>query len=294
MLQSIKKGWHFDCATGHYMKTLINKILNFIGIKVVNIKKYKKLINSEKNYVQNLKTTEEFRKVIKELVIKGENLPQETYQKIKSQNLQDLIALDLFGFKRKGVFIEAGACDGILNSNTFLLEKNYDWTGLLVEPVSEYYLQLEQNRDVITSNVAISKVNNKQLDFLITANKDLSTIKGYEGNDYHSENRMNYNIEKVTTKTLDQLIIENFQNFEMDFLSLDTEGSEFEIIKSLDFSKHKINVICVEHNFNTNRDLIRKYLLKNNYKLLNFPFLQIDDFYILNTFSPKNKYFQFD
>ena len=65
------------------MKTLINKILNFIGIKVVNIKKYKKLINSEKNYVQNLKTTEEFRKVIKELVIKGENLPEETFQNIK-------------------------------------------------------------------------------------------------------------------------------------------------------------------------------------------------------------------
>ena len=48
-----------------------------------------------------------------------------TYLKIKSQNLQDLITLDLFGFKKKGV-LEAGACDGILNSNTFLLEKTYE------------------------------------------------------------------------------------------------------------------------------------------------------------------------
>ena len=276
------------------MKILINKLLNIIGIKVVKIKKYQKLINSEKNYIQNLKTTEEFKKLVKEMVVKSENLPEDTYQNIKSQNLQDLIALDLFGLKRKGVFIEAGACDGILNSNTFLLEKNYEWTGLLVEPISEYYIQLEQNRDVITSNVAISQVNNKQLDFLITANKDLSTLKGYEDSDYHSENRKNYNIKKVSTKTLGQLIIENLQNIEIDFLSLDTEGSEFDIIKSLDFLNHRINVICVEHNFNTNRDLIRNHLLENNYKKLHFPFLQTDDFYILNTFSPKNKYFQFN
>jgi len=276
------------------MKTLINKLLKIIGIEVLKIKKYQKLINSEKNYIQNLKTTEEFKKLIKELIVKSENLPEDIYQNIKSQNLQDLIALDLFGFKRKGVFIEAGACDGILNSNTFLLEKNYEWTGLLVEPINEYYVQLEQNRDVITSNVAISQVNNKQLDFLITANKDLSTLKGYEDNDYHSENRKNYNIKKVLTKTLGQLIIENLQNIEIDFLSLDTEGSEFDIIKSLDFLNHRINVICVEHNFNTNRDLIHNHLLENNYKKLYFPFLQIDDFYILNTFSPKNKYFQFN
>lgn len=255
---------------------------------------YLKLINSEKNYIQNLKTGEEFKKLIKELVIKNENLPEDTYQKIKSQNLQDLIALDLFGFKRNGVFIEAGACDGILNSNTFLLEKNYEWTGLLVEPIKEYYLQLEQNRDVIISNVALSQVNNQQLDFLITPSKDLSTIKGYEDNDFHSGNRKNYNITKVPTKTLDQLIVENLQNIEIDFLSLDTEGSEFDIIKSLDLLKHRINIICVEHNFSMNRDLIHNHLLENNYKKLNFPFLQIDDFYILNTFSPKNKYFQFN
>jgi FkbM family methyltransferase len=200
--------------------------------------------------------------------------------------------LDLFGFKKKGVFIEAGACDGILNSNTFLLEKNYEWTGLLVEPVSEYYLQLDKNRGVATANVAISQVNNKQTDFLITANKDLSTIKGYEDNDYHSENRKDYNIQKVLTKTLDQLIVENLQNFEIDFLSLDTEGSELDIIKSLNFLKHRINVICVEHNLTINRNLIHNHLLENNYKKLLFPFLQIDDFYVLNTFSPKNKYFQ--
>ena len=120
------------------MKTLIYKLLNLIGIEILKIKKYQKLINSEKRYVENLKTTEEFKKLIKELIIKSENLPANVYQNIKSQNLQDLIVLDLFGFKKKGVFIEAGACDGILNSNTFLLEKNYEWTGLLVEPVSEY------------------------------------------------------------------------------------------------------------------------------------------------------------
>jgi len=276
------------------MKILINKFLTLLGIKVVKIKKFKKLINSEKSYVQNLKLNKEFKKIIKELIIKGENLPEEIFNNIKSQNLQDLIVLDLFGFKKKGIFIEAGACDGILNSNTFLLEKNYEWSGLLVEPISEYYILLEKNRDALTSNVALSHDNNKQLDFLITANKDLSTIKGYEDNDYHAENRQEYKLIKVPTATLNNLITKNLQNFEIDFLSLDTEGSELEIIKSLDFSKHIIKVICIEHNLSSNRDLINNHLLANNYKKLNFSFLQIDDFYILNTFSPKNRYFKFN
>jgi len=56
------------------MKTLINLLLNLIGLKVIKNKKYLKLINSEKNYIQNLKTSEEFKKLIKELVIKSENL----------------------------------------------------------------------------------------------------------------------------------------------------------------------------------------------------------------------------
>ena len=64
------------------MKTLINKLLKIIGIEVLKIKKYQKLINSEKNYIQNLKTTEEFKKLIKELIVKSENLPEDTYQNI--------------------------------------------------------------------------------------------------------------------------------------------------------------------------------------------------------------------
>ena len=90
-------------------------------MQAVKKKKYDKLLNIEKNYKQNLVITEEFKKMIKDLIIMSENLSVDIYQNIKSQNLQDLIALDLFGFKRKGVFIEAGACDRILNSNSFIL-----------------------------------------------------------------------------------------------------------------------------------------------------------------------------
>lgn len=273
---------------------LINNYLNLINIQAVKKKRYDKLLNIEKNYKQNLVTTEEFKKMIKDLIIMSENLSVDDYQNIKSQNLQDLITLDLFGFKRKGVFIEAGACDGVLNSNSFFLEKNFEWTGLLVEPIREYYKKLKQNRDVATANVALSQVNNKEVDFLVAANKDLSTIRGYEKNDYHSDNRASYNVIKVISKTLDEIIEEKLQTFEIDFLSLDTEGSEYDIIKAVDFLKHKINVICVEHNLSSNRNLIHNHLLKNNYKKLETPFLEIDDFYILNTFTPKNKYFKFN
>ena len=78
---------------------------------------------------------------------------------------------------------------------------------------------------------------------------------------------------------------------DIDFLSLDTEGSEFEILRTINFSKYKIKIICVEHNFNINREEIFKFLVDKNYKRIDIPIIDIDDFYIHNDFKPKNKYF---
>ena len=122
---------------------IFEKFFKLIGIKVLRFQKYLKLVNSEKNYINNLEQTEKYRNLIKELIIKSQSFKFKTLQ-IKSQNLQDLITLDLFGFKNNGIFIEAGACDGILNSNTYLLEKEFSWSGLLVEPLNDYFIELKK------------------------------------------------------------------------------------------------------------------------------------------------------
>jgi hypothetical protein len=68
---------------------------------------------------------------------------------------------------------------------------------------------------------------------------------------------------------------------EVDFISVDTEGTEFEILNAFPFQDWKIRVFCIEHNFSKNRPYIQKLMEKNNYTLLNFAYDPIDDWYIL-------------
>ena len=269
------------------------KFFKLIGIKVLKFQKYLKLVNSEKNYIKNLEQTEKYKILIKELIIKSQSYKFKTLQ-IKSQNLQDLITLDLFGFKNNGIFIEAGACDGILNSNTYLLEKEFSWSGLLVEPLNDYFIELKKNRNVNCENYALYSNNSKDAKFLMTDLNDLSTLKGFETTDIHDENRKKNMEISVKTVTLAHLLDNlSFPN-EIDFLSLDTEGSELEILKAFNFEKYIIKVICVEHNQNKNRKLIQEYLEQKKYIRIEFPIIDIDDFYIHNSFEPKNKYFEFN
>ena len=66
----------------------------------------------------------------------------------------------------------------------------------------------------------------------------------------------------------------------IDFLSIDTEGSEYDILRSLNFKKYKITSICVEHNFNfKKRRNIFNLLSKYNYVRLFKNFSAYDDFY---------------
>ena len=167
---------------------IFTKLFKAMGIKIIKYQKYLKLVNSEKNYINNLQQSENYKNLIKELIINNQNLKFKKIE-IKSQNLQDLIVLDLFGFKNKGIFIEAGACDGILNSNSYLLEKEFSWSGLLVEPLKDYFIELKKNRKVNCENYALYSDDSENARFLMTDSNDLSTLKGFENNDIHDENR---------------------------------------------------------------------------------------------------------
>ncbi len=67
----------------------------------------------------------------------------------KSQNGQDLFALWATGFKREGMFIEFGGYDGVTFSNTYLLEKYFLWTGVLIDPLPSHYMKMKKNGTVL-------------------------------------------------------------------------------------------------------------------------------------------------
>jgi len=187
-----------------------------------------------------------------------------------------------FKNKKNGVFLEIGADDGIDKSNTKFFE-DIGWYGMCIEPSPKRFKLLENNRTCICENYALSnKVD--EVDFMDISGwgKGLSGIvdsydeKHKKRIEQEIKNPKNKGIEiiKVKTELLNNLLNKHNIN-EIDFCTIDTEGGEIDIIKSIDFDKVKIKLIIVENNYNNT--LIQKILSNNGYQLIKK--INVDDIY---------------
>ena len=99
----------------------------------------------------------------------------------KSQILQDIFALNELDYKRNGYFVDFGATDGKEFSNTYLLEKEYNWTGILCEPSKGWHKSLEINRpNVIKDYRCVWSKSGEKIRFKECDTNTLSTIEGFE------------------------------------------------------------------------------------------------------------------
>jgi FkbM family methyltransferase len=206
-----------------------------------------------------------------------ENYEPKSYS--QEHTKQDLKVLDYFNNKKGGFYIELGAHNGVEISNTLLLEKDFGWTGILIEPVNSTFKQLLVNRpNNINLNDVIYSIDGKKVVFEEKSSPVLSGIKDDLGIYKHTQHNNEYTkITKTLTTVLDESKAPNY----IDYLSLDTEGSELEILKGLDFNKYKIGYIDIEHNFEEpKRSQIRSLLQDNNYSY--YGENQFDDIYIYN------------
>ena len=99
-----------------------------------------------------------------------------------------------------------------------------------------------------------------------TKEKEYSTISTFSNSDKHQSKRRNFSQYEIETITLNDLLKEYSAPLEIDYLSIDTEGSEYEILKNFDFEKYSFRVITVEHNNTVNKTRINELLEKNGYK----------------------------
>ena len=194
----------------------------------------------------------------------------QTYTKSYSQLNQDVNALEFFNYKKDGFFVEIGANDGITLSNTYLLEKEFGWKGICVEAIPELYNKLVINRQNSTCiSRAVYKTSDEEIEFDIANDNLLSGISELISQDsvHYNNVKNNRKIIKVKTITFTDLLDQNNAPKIIDYLSLDTEGSEYDILLSLDFNKYKFKLIDVEHNFlEPARSNIKKLLLDNGYE----------------------------
>jgi FkbM family methyltransferase len=178
-----------------------------------------------------------------------------------SQLGQDLNIINFYEHKKKLFFLDIGAYDGIKLSNTYLLEKKYEWNGICSEPLPSEFNKLKKVRNVICDNNAVFSESNKKLSFSVAS--FISGITNFI--DCHTKAKKNKQI-IVNTITLNDLLIKYNAPEIIHYMSLDTEGTELEILKSVDYSKYKFLYINLEHNYiEPRRSKIRELLLKNDY-----------------------------
>ena len=202
--------------------------------------------------------------------------------KSASQLQQEIFALVFNDFKRGGFFVEFGATNGMELSNTFLLEKEFGWSGILAEPCRNWYPALIQNRNCIIDHRCVWVETGQKLLFNETLGPQISTIDTFSNVDFHGEGRKNGKKYEVNTISLVDLLSEHSAPSKIDYLSIDTEGSEFEILQAFPFGKYTFNTITCEHNFSPFRGQINSLLLDNGYRRVLQEFSEFDDWYVLD------------
>jgi FkbM family methyltransferase len=205
------------------------------------------------------------------------------FRSSKSQLGQDLLALIASGTGKRGFFVEFGSADGVALSNSFLLEKEMGWSGILCEPSRSWHEDLKGNRSCIVDTRCVYSRTGEQISFSENYIGELSGITEFTGNDHHGLiNRTTDSYQVETISLLDLLKHHNAPKH-IEFLSVDTEGSEFEILNAFDFSQYTFGAICVEHNYLENRPKVKQLLLANGYRQVYPELSDFDDWFVLST-----------
>jgi len=207
------------------------------------------------------------------------------FNQSKSQLGQDLFVLSLLGFKRNGYFVEFGATNGVNLSNTYLMEKEFDWNGIVAEPAKCWHRDLKNNRSCNIEIQCVWKDSTSTLSFNETDYAELSTINLYSDSDLHETTRKNGKIYDVKTISLNDLLEKYDAPKKIDYLSIDTEGSEYEILTHFNFSRYQIDIITCEHNHTPMRDRIYLLLQKKGYRRVFSDLSDFDDWYIHSSIS---------
>ena len=210
----------------------------------------------------------------------------------KSQILQDLWVSYELGEKREGFFVEFGATNGVVNSNTWLLEKKYDWKGILAEPNPVWHAMLAENRGAAIDHRCVDATTGKTVTFLTTDGSDpeLSAIAEFADGDHFAEVRAKGTAMQVETVSLNDLLSEYKAPDEIDYLSIDTEGSEYAILSQFDFSRYVVNLISVEQNRHTEPQ-IETLLKSQGFDRVFKEFSQWDGWYVRADLRRRGPYF---
>ena len=188
--------------------------------------------------------------------------------KYYSQVRQDSVVDGILKQKRNGFFIEVGAYDGVSLSNSLFLELSRGWTGLLIEANPRAFRELlQKDRHAWTTAACISLSNQVELgvDFLAHG-----MVGGYktdrfkEGASLVEEAKTNPYVYSIKANCFPLgVMLDAIGVRKVDMFSLDVEGAELDVLKTIDFSKYEISLIVVEEN--GNGDALTQFMRSKGY-----------------------------
>ena len=254
---------------------LANKVLSIFNLRLLQLSKYEEIYFQSRFYWNDPFLD----------LLKHPDKLRELVPRSKAQVRQDLFVISELNFKRDGFFIEIGAQDGISGSNSYMLEKIFNWGGIIVEPSRTYKNVLPRNRNCKIDNSAIWSTSGIHFQFADLGHSGLSSIKNLMGEGIHGKTRSESHFEEyeVQTLSLKDLLIKHNAPKVIDYLSIDTEGSEYEIISNFDFESYLIKIITIEHNYEEKqRELIKQKLNSAGYVRKYSEISHQDDWYIKN------------
>jgi len=199
----------------------------------------------------------------------------------RAQIMQDLWVCYELGEKRGGFFVEFGSTNGLTNSNTWLLEKEFEWRGILAEPNPYWHAALSANRAAHIEHLCVSSKSGETVRFLSndSINPELGAIESFAEGDHFADVRRNGDSFDLKTISLNDMLDKYEAPKEIDYVSIDTEGSELDILSTFDFGRRRFSLISVEQNPSTARG-IEALLSKNGYQRAFPQYSQWDGWYL--------------
>ena len=232
--------YYLIMSLGSLLQVPVDFLFGVFGLKVTTRKTYDKYLSGLAE-LADLRSRWNGANVA--LLCSGETEARSAHVQSRSQLGQEIFALYANGFEKNRFFVEFGAADGVNLSNTLVLESVYGWKGVLAEPNTSYSRQLRKNRSADVDSRAVTGWSGADIEFLEA---------GLNSSAFATRNMTRWGAARpsylVKTVSLNDLLREHSAPDQIGFLSIDTEGSEFEALASLDFSHYRFNAIAIEHN----------------------------------------------
>jgi|TARA_B100001094_G_C18041421_1_gene725203 FkbM family methyltransferase len=178
------------------------------------------------------------------------------FRKFNALNQLDKKMLNYINFS-EGFFIECGANDGVNQSNTWYFEKYLNWHGILIEPLSDQFIELKKNRSQKNYFYNLALSSSQKINSLNIIENNLTSKVT---NKLDKKTKVSKFYSTTLTKILDEIDAPKL----VDFFSLDVEGYEEQVIKGINFKKYNFKFFLVE----TKNDIVIKLIESKNYKLV--------------------------